>query len=196
MTAPYRELGWVSRGSGAYAHFVRHHYVTDDGTWVPRDRLHHPGSVVVVPIDGDDVLLLSQWRSGAGRDMVEVVAGIRDHDEAAEVAAARECEEEVGMRPGRLVHLGEWWASPGISDERMTCFLAEALDAVGRRPDGVEERGSHVVRVPVGEAIATAAAGGYADLKTTAALLVAGRILEARGDDSLGVSDGAPVSSG
>ena len=167
-----RRLGWVLAGRGAYVRLVRHHLVGVDGPIV-RDRLHHPGSVVIVPMVDDDVLLLQQWRESVGTELLEAPAGLREPGEAAEAAAARECEEEVGHRPGRLIPLGNWHASPGISDETMAAFVAGGLTATQRRPDGPEERDATVVRLPLTEAVDMAASGRIPDLKTTAALLAA-----------------------
>jgi ADP-ribose pyrophosphatase len=165
-----RRLGWVLTGRGAYVRLVRHHLAGADGPIV-RDRLHHPGSVVIVPIIDDDVLLIRQWRESVGTELLEAPAGLREPGETAEAAATRECEEEVGHRPGRLTALGHWHASPGISDETMAVFVAEELTATARRPDGPEERDATVVRLPIDDAVDLAASGGIPDLKTTAALL-------------------------
>lgn len=170
MNAPYRSLGWTRRSDGAYARFRRHHLVTPDGAWVGRDRLHHAGSVVVLPLVDGDVLLVEQWRDAAGEALWEVPAGLLEPGEDPEAAAARECAEETGYAPGRLRHLGRWWTSPGISDERVTAFVAEDLAEVGRRPDGTEEALATVHRVPLADARAAVDTGRIRDLKTVAVL--------------------------
>src|SRR5690606_35571724 len=44
--------------------------------------------------------------------------------EAAEDAARREAEEEMGLAPQRLGRMGRWILTQGGSDETMTCFCA------------------------------------------------------------------------
>jgi ADP-ribose pyrophosphatase len=55
--------------------------------------------------------------------------------EPPEIAARRELEEETGYRADRLIDLGKYAASSGISDAECSVFLA--LDV---RPDGVLRR--------------------------------------------------------
>lgn len=168
---PYEPLGWVRRHNGLIAELRTHHHEGPDGTWIGRDRLHLPPSVVVVPLIDGDVLLVEQWRDAAGKVLREAPAGRVEAGEQPSTAAARECEEEVGYSPGRLVPLGRWFASPGISTEVMEAFVAEDLAPVERRPDGIEEVTSTIVRLPVAEAIGAARRGDLEDLKTVAALL-------------------------
>ena len=53
-----------------------------------------------------------------GRALLEIPAGKRDvAGEAPEATAARELEEEIGRRPGRLTLLAEFYNSPGFCDE-------------------------------------------------------------------------------
>jgi 8-oxo-dGTP pyrophosphatase MutT (NUDIX family) len=175
VNRPYRTLGWTRRSDGAYARFRRHHLITPDGTWVGRDRLHHVGAVAVLPVLGEEVLLVEQWREAAGEALLEVPAGLLEVGESAEDAAARECAEETGHAPTRLRRLGRWWTSPGISDEQVTAFVADGLSEVGRRPDGTEEAQARVHRIPLTEALAAVGTGRIRDLKTVAVLgLVAG----------------------
>ncbi len=95
-----------------------------------RDVLRAGRVVAVLPIDigRGEVVLLRQFRLPAhlatGRgEMVEIVAGRVDGDESAAVAAARECHEEIGVMPDRLVELYSVMPTPGITDECVTFFL-------------------------------------------------------------------------
>lgn len=85
-------------------------------------------AVLAVDLDRDAVVLLRQFRLPAhlatGRgEMVEIVAGRVDGDESAAAAAARECFEEIGVAPERLVELHSVLPTPGITDEFITFFL-------------------------------------------------------------------------
>ena len=61
-------------------------------------------------------------------------------------AAARECNEEIGVAPTGLVELFSYLTTPGVTDEEVTVFLA-AVDA-SRVP-------SRSGAAPEGEQIAT-----------------------------------------
>src|SRR5437764_14817625 len=111
-----------------------------DGSSFERDLVHHPGAVSVVAIVGGAAVLVRQYRAALDRDLLEVPAGKRDVDgEPPEATAARELEEEVGLRPARLELLAEFFNSPGFSDEHSYVYLASGLIEVTSRPVGVEE---------------------------------------------------------
>jgi ADP-ribose pyrophosphatase len=95
-----------------------------------RDVLRAGRVAAVLPIDlgRDEIVLLRQFRlpahlaTGHG-EMVEIVAGRTDGDESVIAAAARECREEIGVVPDRLIELYSVLPTPGITDEFVTFFL-------------------------------------------------------------------------
>lgn len=100
-----------------------------------RDVLRASHVAVVLPVDlgRGEVVLIRQFRLPAhlvtGRgDMVEIVAGRVEPGETAASAARRECVEEIGVAPDRLVELFSVMSTPGIVDEYVTFFVA-AVDA-------------------------------------------------------------------
>ncbi|MFI5046705.1 MAG: NUDIX hydrolase [Acidimicrobiia bacterium] len=106
-----------------------------------RHVVHHPGAVVVVPVDAQDrVVMVRQWRVAADRELLEVPAGKRDvPGEAPEATAARELEEEIGMRAGSLRPMCEFYNSPGFCDEYTHLFLATDLTPTTRAAATAEE---------------------------------------------------------
>jgi len=112
-----------------------------DGESLVRHVVRHPGAVVVVPIDGEGrVVMVRQWRVAAGRELLEVPAGKRDVDgEPPEETARRELEEEIGVRPGALELLCEFYNSPGFCDEYTHLYLATELTATVRAAVTAEE---------------------------------------------------------
>ncbi|RJF75152.1 NUDIX domain-containing protein [Rhodopseudomonas palustris] len=100
-----------------------------------RDVLRASRVAAVVPIDlaRDKIVLIRQFRLPAhlatGRgDMVEIVAGRVEDGEEAAVAARRECIEEIGAAPERLIELYSVLPTPGFTDEQIT-FFAGFLDS-------------------------------------------------------------------
>jgi len=147
---------------------------TPSGGEVERIVVMHPGAVAVVPIIGDDVVMIEQYRVAAGTTLLEIPAGKLDdpsHDPLE--TAGRELAEETGMRAGRLTLLTDLWTSVGFSDERISIYLAEDLVEGTRSPAGVEEEEARVVRVPFPDAIGMVYDGTISDAKTIAGLLLA-----------------------
>ena len=156
---------------GAFLDFERLHYVDATGRHAAREVIRHPGAVAVVPIIGDDVILIAQDRIPVGMRLVEIPAGKRDKlDEPLELTAVRECEEEIGYRPGRLTPMGSIYTTPGFSDERIWLFKGEGLEPVAPRPQGVEEEEAEIVRMPIREALRRVDEGEIMDVKTVIGL--------------------------
>jgi ADP-ribose pyrophosphatase len=155
--------------------------VVGAGERFTRFVVHHPGAVVVVPVErgGEQVLLVRQFRVATGGDLLEVVAGKRDvEDEPPETTASRELHEEIGRRPGRLVKLCEFFNSPGFCDEYTHLYAAldlEELDA----PSAVnpEERAMTVERARLADVDELIAAGRIVDAKSIIGLVLTRRYL-------------------
>jgi 8-oxo-dGTP pyrophosphatase MutT (NUDIX family) len=145
------------------------------GETFEREVVHHPGAVAVVPVleDGVTALLVRQYRSALDALVLEVPAGKLDVEgEVPEVTAARELEEEVGCRPGRLERLCAVHNSPGFSDEVIVIYLAQDLRPGQPSPHGVEEQHLSVERVPLADVDAMVADGRITDAKTVIGLLL------------------------
>jgi 8-oxo-dGDP phosphatase len=142
------------------------------GRTFSREVVRHRGAVAVLAYDGANVALVRQWRAPLGSAILEIPAGTRDvagEDPAA--TAARELEEEAGLRAGRLERLCELLNSPGWSDQRTIVFVATDLTEVPRRPTGPEEEAIEVLRVPLADAVALATGPAPCDATTAVAVL-------------------------
>ena len=135
-----------------------------------RELVHHPGAAAVVPLVGDDVLLVRQLRQSIRATTLEIPAGILDKEgESPAECAARELREETGHRAEDVRALGLVHTSLGFTDERIELFTCRAV------PEGEpEEEGIEVVRMPFAEAVAAVRDGRITDAKSVAALLLAG----------------------
>lgn len=152
-----------------------------DDVLLRREIVEAPDSVVVVALVDDDVVLVRQHRQAAGRDLLELPAGVRDvPGEDATDVAARELAEETGLGGGELTELGTFWASPGWTTERFTVVLARGVRPVGT-PAGFEaegeERHMEVVRLPLDAALEAVGDGALTDGSSALALLLAARVL-------------------
>lgn len=143
----------------------------DDGREVAVDIVRHRASVVLVPVTPEgEIVLVRQYRHAVGRWLWELPAGTTDEGEAVEAAAARECHEEIGLRPRRLTRLGALLPTPGYCDEEMVFFLAEDLYAPAETAALDEDEQLEPRAFPLDEVDALAAGGELADMKTVCGL--------------------------
>ncbi len=132
----------------------------------------HPGAAVVLPLsDTGEVVFLRQYRHATGGWLIELPAGKLAPGEEPIVCAARELEEETGLRPGRLDPLGWMWTTPGFTDERMWMFVARDLAPGRQNLEG--EEALEVISIPLSEALDRAERGEIHDGKTLCTLLLA-----------------------
>lgn len=95
-------------------------------------------------------------------EIVELAAGLLEPGEVPIEAAARECREEIGVTPRKLLPMFTFMPSPGVSDEYAHLFLA-VVDS-GSVPAEAGEAGetehTRPFLVPVDEALAHLASEG------------------------------------
>ena len=131
--------------------------------------VHHPPSVVLLPMqDGEHVILIRQYRASIRRELWELPAGSLEPGETPDAAAERECEEEIGLVPGRIERLRGLFPTPGFCDEELIFFRVSALRPPDperrRKPDDDEDIQAEIFTVE--EAKAMAGRGDIIDLKT------------------------------
>lgn len=138
---------------------------------IVKDVVRHPGAVAVIAVRGDGRLVLVRNRRVAvGRALVEFCAGKLERGEDPAAAAARELEEETGHAAGRIERIGEFFTSPGFTDELMHVFVATDLRPVPQRLEPGEE--IEVVLMDRGAFEQAIASGVIVDGKTLGAYLL------------------------
>lgn len=149
-------------------------FISPTGERIERDLVHHPGAVSVVPVIGDEAILVRQFRAALNHDLLEIPAGIRDvADESTERTAARELAEEVGMAAGKLELLCSFYNAAGFSDEQIWVYLATDLEPCGAQADGAEEEHMTIERVRLDDVDSLIASGKLSDAKSIIGLLLA-----------------------
>jgi ADP-ribose pyrophosphatase len=155
-----------------------------DGKHHTREVVEHPGAVCVIPLLGDDVLMVRQFRTPVGRVLLELPAGTLDRRPDGTVeppgdAAPRELGEETGYQARRMLPLGAFWTAPGFTEELMHLYLATGLTALeGYTGPDVDER-LEVERLDWRDAVAMATDGRIADAKSIIGLLRLARLSDA-----------------
>jgi 8-oxo-dGTP pyrophosphatase MutT (NUDIX family) len=153
-----------------------------DGGEHTRDVIDHPGAVAVLALDGASVLMVLQYRTPAGRVMLEIPAGTleRAADRSVEdpaQAGPRELGEETGYEAAQWRLLGRFFTAPGFATEYMHLYLATELTPMeGYAGPDVDER-LDLVRLPWREAVERALRGDIEDAKTIVALLLLERMV-------------------
>ncbi len=105
---------------------------------------------VVATTPRDELVMVRQWRHGAGEVTLEIPGGIIDPGEAPEVAAARELLEETGYAAPSLRPLGDVNPNPALFGNRVHTFLAEGAVLVADVQNGPLEE-TVVELVPAAE---------------------------------------------
>ena len=147
-----------------------------NGNTSTREVVRHPGGVGILALDGDDVLLVRQYRYAFSRVLTEIPAGKREPGEEPSVTARRELKEEIGAEAEKWTELGALIASPGCYGETLYLYLAQELTFGATHPD--EDEFLDVLRMPFDQAVEQCMRGELTDAKTVAALLKAKILLK------------------
>ncbi|MDQ3070625.1 MAG: NUDIX hydrolase [Acidobacteriota bacterium] len=142
-----------------------------DGRQVDVDIVRHRASVVLIPMPSvNEIILVRQYRHAVGQWLWELPAGSSDPGEDPAAAAARECHEEIGLRPATLTRLAELFPTPGFCDESMVFYLAEGLHDPGHAAAQDEDEELEPRAFSLSELEAMSARGEVQDMKTLVGL--------------------------
>ena len=134
------------------------------------ELIHHPGAVVIVPMDPEGrLLLVRQWRRAIGQITVELPAGTLEKNEEPIVCAQRELQEETGFRANQLISLQGFFSAPGFCDEYLHLFIAQDLARSPLPAD--EDEGIDVVTLEIPEALSWIENEQIKDAKSIAGIL-------------------------
>lgn len=108
-----------------------------DGVRFEQYVLRMPKAAMLVVLDGagENVLMIWRHRFIIDRWVWELPGGYVDPDEAPELTAAREAEEETGWRPRNVTPLLASQPSVGTTDAESLLFVARGAEYVGEPAD-------------------------------------------------------------
>ncbi len=154
------------------------------GATVRRDIVRHSGSVVMMAVEGTNllsrgkkapkskseprVLLVRQYRYTVNDFIWELPAGRIDEGEDELPAAKRELLEETGFTAERWKRVLFFYVSPGFLDETMAVYLAEGLKAGVAQPEEDESIAKRFF--PLSQALRLVMSGKIRDAKTIASI--------------------------
>ena len=135
-----------------------------------REIIEHSDAVAVVPIDRNgNMILVRQYRRGAGKDLLEIPAGCVEPGENPEETVKRELQEEIGYLPNKITSMGGFYASPGYNTEYLYLYLATEL--VPAKLHAEDTDSIEVVPVPIKSITDYIKSGKICDAKSIAGIL-------------------------
>lgn len=138
-----------------------------DGHTFQREVIHHPRSVVLLPILPDGrVVLIRQFRAAIEQFIYEIPAGTTEPGETLLTCCRRELAEETGYRASSFIFVCRFFPAPGVSTEEMFLYRASGLSRLSRPPAKDQDEMITPVRVPARAALRMVEDGRVRDAKS------------------------------
>ena len=144
-----------------------------DMKYAKREIVDHQRGAGIVAVDGKDMYFVRQYRVAVRTHLLEIPAGLVEPNEDPKDTAARELQEEIGFKPGKLEYVLDCYASPGFTNEKLSLFVATDLQPSRRPLDETEFL--EPVRMPIEEAYHKVLNLEIVDAKTIIGILYAKR---------------------
>ncbi|MCL5025909.1 MAG: NUDIX hydrolase [Chloroflexi bacterium] len=143
-----------------------------DGREVTREVVEHRGAVAIVPVEDDgQIVMVRQYRTPAGKILLEIPAGSMEEGEDPHACAQRELEEETGLTADVLEPLTFFYSAPGYCTEVIYLYhQARGLRPASRQAD--DDENIVVERVSLLQALAMVQMGEICDAKSIVGLLM------------------------
>ena len=127
---------------------------------------------IVALTRNDEVVMVKQYRHGAGDVLLEFPGGVVEMDEDPMVGARRELLEETGYQASEWIQVGQMYPNPALQTNTLYCYLAlDAEKVSGQNLDAGEDIEVHIM--PLQELIEIAKRGKFPHALMTAVLFQA-----------------------
>ena len=117
------------------------------GKLIDYNYIDNPDVVMVIPLTGEEIVCLKQYRFPVHSVVYDLPAGAVDEGETLEDAANRELEEEAGHHAGKLQYIHSLYPSAGSSRVQLHVYLGTELEERERKPEPTEI--IEVIRMPI-----------------------------------------------
>lgn len=140
-----------------------------------------PEVALVLPITSKrEIVLVRQYRHGAGEILLELPAGtFNPHRESPQAAAMRELREETGYHTEKVTPLSILYDNPVKDTNKIHLFIAEDVSRVGQQELDVTEE-IDVVLIPVEAVMEKITTGEICVAGTVAAIFAGLNFLKSR----------------
>lgn len=146
-----------------------------NGHVTKREIVEHHGGVGIIPIDGENIYLINQYRYAFKKELIEIPAGKREFDEKPIETAKRELYEEIGATAKEFIFLGEYYPTVGYCEEIFYLYAAKGLKFSNRLHLDPDEF-LNVFKISYKEALEKVVKNEIKDAKTVIALLKCGEL--------------------
>ncbi len=147
-----------------------------NGAAAKREYVEHRGGAAVLAVKDGEAYFVRQYRYAYRESLIEIPAGKLEAGEDPMRAAARELEEETGLKAKSITPFGVIYPSPGYTNEKLYIFLATDLEEGQAHPD--EDEFLRCIKMPIDSALKMIDSGEMTDAKTCYALLRYARSLK------------------
>ena len=148
-----------------------------NGKEAPREFVEHNGGVTVAALTDDAKLIfVRQFRYPYMEEVLELPAGKLEKGEDPLEAGKRELREEAGVTAEQYINLGEFYPSPGYTNEVIYLYGARNLTQVEQELD--EDEFLNVEYIPLDKAVDMVLSNEIKDGKTQAAVLKLAALIE------------------
>ena len=133
-----------------------------------REIIEHSGGACVLYVEEGKILLVRQYRYAYGESLYEIPAGKLEKGEDPILAAARELEEEAGVKAEKFELLYVCYPTPGYTNEKIYIYRAYGGEKVAAHLD--EDEFLEAEYIPVEKIAGMLKNGEIRDAKTIIAL--------------------------
>lgn len=148
-----------------------------NGKEAVREVVEHSGGVTVAALTDDmELIFVRQFRYPYMEEVLELPAGKLEKGENPLEAGKRELREEGGVIAGQYINLGEFYPTPGYTNEII--YLYGARDLVEAEQDLDDDEFLNVERIPLSKAVDMVLNNEIKDGKTQAAIMKLAMLIE------------------
>lgn len=161
--------------SGKFLKVFRDEVRLPDGNPAHREYLTHPGAAMIIPVLGDNVLMVRQYRYSVGQVFLEFPAGKIDRGETSLQTAQRELLEETGLKTDDIRFVQRIHPVIGYSNEYIDIYISRNHTRVQSQLDHGEF--VEAVELPMSKVLKMAEQGELTDVKTLIGVLLLPKLL-------------------
>ena len=148
-----------------------------NGKEAPREFVEHNGGVTVAALTHNaELIFVRQFRYPYMEEVLELPAGKLEKGEDPLEAGKRELREEAGVTAEQYINLGEFYPSPGYTNEVIYLYGARDLTQVEQELD--EDEFLNVEYISLDKAVDMVLSNEIKDGKTQAAVLKLAALIE------------------